>query len=105
MKKSVTIWNCKIPGEIITRPKILGTILVDKNYTREDVFNLCNWRNTSDKCPDELSNVDISNAGVGMLIFMDNKYHLSLPIGWFEADAMNAELEYAIYLLQRDLLF
>lgn len=106
MKKSVTIWNCIVPGEVITRPKIVGTILVNKDYTRDDVFNLCNWGSYSDTCPDELINFNISNAGRGLLLFMDNKYHLALSKGWFEAEAMNAELEYIIYLLQQgDTLF
>lgn len=102
MKKSVIIWNCKIPGETITRPMIVGTILVDKNYTRDDVFKLCNWANYTNICPDELINIDISTAGSGLLLFMDNKYHLALNNGWFETDFMDNELEYMIYLLQQE---
>lgn len=105
MKKAVTIWNCIIPGKIIDRPSIVGTILVNDKCTPEDVFELCNWGNYQDECPEELINVDISTAGSGLLLFMDNKYHLALPVGWFEAEAMNNELEHMIYLLQKGIVY
>ena len=97
MKKSVILWDCRIKGE---RPKLLGTITVDKNYTREDVYILCNWKNYNKSCPDEMKEIGISSIGKGLLMFIDNKYHLSLSTGWLETDSMNNDLEFAIHSIQ-----
>ena len=47
-----------------------------------------------------MKEIGISSIGKGLLMFIDNKYHLSLSTGWLETDSMNNDLEFAIHSIQ-----